>query len=303
MPRLPVTGLLLIAAVIALPRPAAATAIEPAPSVRTDDGVWSLIIPPSSGPGARREVAAAYDPIGDRMIVFGGVPQSAATWSLSLGASPAWTQLVTLGAPAPRVGATMVYDRARHRMVMLFGNADTGFSSEVWTLNLTGPPEWSPISASGPPPPRSHSVGVYDEAGDRVVIYGGLPGPQGDLWELRLATNTWTRIQPQGPSPPPRWGGFGYLDPATGRLVVALGAVGISSAFSREAWAFDFSSRAWTLLSATGPERSLAPVVVDPPRRRVVLYGGYLGTTTPASDTWAMSMETGAWTQLATIGY
>src|SRR5262245_5935623 len=64
---------------------------------------WTQLMPSGLPPAARQGHTAIYDPIRDRMIVFGGAIQGNTdkndVWALSLGASPAWTQLTPSGTP------------------------------------------------------------------------------------------------------------------------------------------------------------------------------------------------------------
>ena len=51
-------------------------------------------------PDARRDHTAIYDPVADRMLIFGGDTgvQKNDVWQLSLGPAPTWTQLNPSGA-------------------------------------------------------------------------------------------------------------------------------------------------------------------------------------------------------------
>src|SRR5262249_40321875 len=57
---------------------------------------WSQLVVPGAPP-ARDVTSAVYDPIADRLIVFGGVSDTLsegnAAWALSLSGTPAWTRL------------------------------------------------------------------------------------------------------------------------------------------------------------------------------------------------------------------
>jgi len=60
------------------------------------DGTWTQLSPTGYPPSKRRSISAAYDSVNDRMIIFGGRDINyffGDTWALSLGASPAWTNL------------------------------------------------------------------------------------------------------------------------------------------------------------------------------------------------------------------
>src|SRR5262249_50616094 len=82
--------------------------------------------------------SAIYDPVRDRMVVFGGQAQGNLylndVWALSLAGTPAWTALTPTGTPpSGRTGHTAIYDPVRDRMVV-FGGAvgDNQFLNEVW---------------------------------------------------------------------------------------------------------------------------------------------------------------------------
>ncbi|MFK8003111.1 MAG: kelch repeat-containing protein [Polyangiales bacterium] len=89
-------------------------------------------------------------------------------------------------------------------------------SPDVPVLDVfdAGPPrelEWVFLTEDGPPPRYSHYA-VYDDARDRMLVWGGVDpyGPDGccleewveheDLWMLDLATNEWTELPPLGRS-------------------------------------------------------------------------------------------------------
>src|SRR5262249_28482128 len=72
-----------------------------------------------------------YDPVRDRLLIFGGFSGAAGAvtnevWALSL-ASPALTQVVTSGTPpTPRELGSAIYDPVRDRMVVFGGNQSSG---------------------------------------------------------------------------------------------------------------------------------------------------------------------------------
>src|SRR5206468_1114176 len=75
---------------------------------------WPQLFPDGASPGPRYSHAAIYDPVRDRMIVFGGFNASTfqddnQVWSLSLSGTPTWTQLHPEGpAPSPRERHTAI---------------------------------------------------------------------------------------------------------------------------------------------------------------------------------------------------
>ena len=80
---------------------------------------WTQLTPTGTPPIARYAHSAIYDPVRDRMVVFGGVAASYLNdvWALSLAGTPAWTQLAPTGTlPITRYSHSAIYDPVRDRM-------------------------------------------------------------------------------------------------------------------------------------------------------------------------------------------
>ncbi len=137
---------------------------------------WTELTPAGPGPGGRWGHTAVYDPVRDRMLVFGGMDASYAlyndVWALSLSGAPAWTRLSPAGTPpATRRFHSAIYDPVRDRMVVMGGEFR---GNEVWGLSLAGSPAWTRLTPTGTPPARAstHSA-IYDPLRDRMLVYGG----------------------------------------------------------------------------------------------------------------------------------
>lgn len=270
---------------------------------------WVDLAPVGVPPFARSDHAAAYDPLRDRMIVFGGAAANVLNdvWSLQM-VGLAWTKLSPSGSPpTPRSGHFMVHDPVRDRM-LVFGGAefDSDLLDDVWALNLAGP-SWTHINPAGPDPPaRSWTAGVYDPVGDRIVLFGGYDGlALNDVWQLTLSgTPTWSQITPTGGPPAARWLHGAARIPGTNEMLVIAGT---DSTLYNDVWKLNLNGPpAWTQLAPGGltpPARFHASVIYDPVRSRVVMYGGS-DLTTPKSDTWSLSVSgSPSWTQLAPTGF
>ncbi len=72
--------------------------------------------------------------------------------------------------PPARFGASVTYNRARGRVVMV-GGLSTGLQTFGDTWEWDGD-EWSETAHTGPPPADDAAL-VYDEAGGRIIRYGG----------------------------------------------------------------------------------------------------------------------------------
>ncbi len=268
-------------------------------------GEWDQLPPPS----ARVAHSAIYDPVRDRMIVFGGSDDSGYrndVWALNLSGTPAWSALSPTGTlPTARQGHTAIYDPVRDRMVV-FGGSDgrlgTFSLNEVWALSLSGTPGWSALSPSGTLPNGRYShTAIYDPMRDRMVVFGGADD-SGSInnvcWALSLSgTPAWSALSPTGTLPSAHYGHTALYDPTRDRMVVFGGYDG--SGFRNDVWALGLSGTpAWSALSPTGTlpaGRDGHTAIYDPVRDRVVVFGGFDGGPEPVifglNDVWALSLS------------
>jgi hypothetical protein len=150
---------------------------------------WSHLESTTDGPEPRFGASAIYDPIGDRVLLFGGIggddgsPTFGDTWQLSLAGDPQWTRLSLPTAPPPRCFASMVYDARRQRLV-LFGGRETDGTSlrDLWFLPLGSGAGWAMGDTSGSVPiARWGASAAYDPDRDRMLLFDGTRAPCGDL--------------------------------------------------------------------------------------------------------------------------
>ena len=124
-------------------------------------------------PGRRSEAQAAYDPEGERLVVFGGV------------------SIIPFNCEFTAPGTD-------------------DFLPETWAFH-DGCGIWKQIGGTQPPA-RSRHMMAYDPGEKRILLFGGRfrSATNGnytlynDLWQLDLATDTWTQITTQGTPPSAR---------------------------------------------------------------------------------------------------
>lgn len=261
--------------------------------------------PPGSAPVRRRLHSAIYDPVRNRMLVFGGWTgaPNAETWALSLGATPTWSLLLTDAGPSARYGHSSVYDPVRDRMIV-FGGFDDARRNDVWALSLSGPLTWTQIApATGPAPaPRRYHSAIYDPVRDRMIVFAGAAGADmNDVWALDLNEPRWTQL-PGGPS----WRKYSpaVYDPVRDRMLIFGGLAGSATLYD-DLWALSLSgSPAWTPLGSAGGPRPAArsghTFTYDTVRDRFWLVGGNAGTW--KNDAWSYSPASGAWEEAASWG-
>ncbi len=274
---------------------------------------WTPLAPTGGPPAARQRHAVIYDPLGDRMIVFGGESNyifSNEVWELSLGGAPAWNALAPAGPPpSARAEHTAIYDPVGERMVV-FGGTDVeddlwhiSHLNDVWTLSLEGTPAWSEPAGSSPGGLGLHSA-IYRSAGDQVVVFGGYDGwyLHNDVWTYSpVAVPNWSRLAPSGAPPSRRRGHSAIYDPIRDRMIVFGGQYGGGN----DLWELTFSAPpTWNQLAPLGTPpsaRTQHSAIYDPVRDRMLVFGGYGPGYN--NDLWELTLS-GAptWTQLAPAG-
>jgi hypothetical protein len=164
------------------------------------NGTWTRLNPAGTPMPARTLSAAVYDPVRDRVLVFGGDggPFLNDVWELTLGGTLAWNELHPSGSlPERRRQHSMIYDPVRDRLVV-FGGFYVNRLNDVWALSLGDSPAWTRLfSSTTPPNPRMGHAAVYDPIRDRMVVFGGDVGPNqfsNELWALSFDAPTPTQV-------------------------------------------------------------------------------------------------------------
>ncbi len=171
---------------------------------------------------------------------------------------------------------------------------------------------WSEITSAGPSARGRYAV-AYDPNGRRMLLFGGRfrAGTSGDytlfneLWSFDFAAKTWTLLDDgSATAPAPRYFAAAGYDPASNTFYIYGGdtnpsALGIAAA--SDVWAYDASGWREIATSGTGPSSRLwVGYAFDTSRKQLVVFGGQVGdfVTAAFSDLYALSVETGAWSQL-----
>jgi N-acetylneuraminic acid mutarotase len=170
-------------------------------------GTWSLAEPGGTVPPARWTPALAYDPAGSRVILFGGCDTADVslndTWAYDPAANT-WTELKPAGSlPPARWGHALAHDPGSAKVIM-FGGCEvlfdpSTFYNDTWAYDPAAN-TWTELKPAGDvPSPRNGPAMVCDEAGGRLLLYGGqLVGPDRavqvltDTWAYDPGANAWS---------------------------------------------------------------------------------------------------------------
>jgi hypothetical protein len=167
------------------------------------------------------------------------------------------------------------------------------------------------ITRSERPSKRSEVYGVADEATNTLVVFGGNDGPivnqrpkatyLDETWIFEPGAG-WRQLDITGPSARARYGAT--HDATNGRALIfggrwrEDGASGDYDIFS-DLWAFDFTTRTWSLLDdgGAGPSaRTYASIAWDDASQTLYLFGGMTNASPMVID---VNMELWSWTASA----
>jgi hypothetical protein len=260
---------------------------------------WTMISAAGTPPSPRWDHAAAYDPKGDRVLLFGGDDASGFfprndVWALTLSDPITWIELHPEGAAPPgRSSHVVVFDPLESRLLVHGGFDGIGLLSDLWELSLSGTPTWQPLSPSGPAPiARRDAVGTYDAGRSRMLLHGGNANVApflSDTWALDLnGTPSWTPIEPNGAVPEGAITHAGVYDATRERLLIFGGN------YHNETWALPFiGPPEWTRILPSAPlppGRIDHTIVFDPVRDRFLAFGGHTGLSM-LNDAWELSLD------------
>jgi hypothetical protein len=270
-------------------------------------GTWTMLSGfPASGPKVgtpflgRTFPGAAYDSVRNVITVFGGIGRSIDnaptgatidlndTWQSTDGIT--WTNVTPASSPLARGWTQLAYDSANSRLVMFGGFANQlGISyGDTWGFANGA---WSLIAATNSAGVRDSHGMAYDQARQKVVVFGGYLA---DV--IELTGSTWAQaVRVDRPDPEDEHA----MTVDTDRNVAFLyGGGGL------EVWELTPSIPAWLFYTFTGPnERTGATAAFEPLRHKVLLFGGrqfVLGTAgAKLGDTWEWTRGPNyAWTNV-----
>ncbi len=265
---------------------------------------WEILH--SGTPPRRTDITAAYDPIGDRVVVMGGgntLPTNQASltdvWTFEWSDGPRWKQL-PVNAPA-RTGASLSYVSTQHSMVLFGGrdNSNTATNS-LWTLSLTDQ-SINKIPVPANVGARANHAAVINPNNGWLWIFGGEPTGVGSsvvVWEPE--TNQWTTTLPDGPGWRAGMAAAFMPDVNQGRIITFGGV--LNDVVKGDTWILDIVSLGWIPVqpdSAPSPRTHHRMVQEN---KNIYLFGGQNSAGEVLGDLWRFDLDTLNWKQLFVAG-
>jgi hypothetical protein len=253
---------------------------------------------PATGPSPRFLHAMAYDSRRGVTVLFGGTGDGESAlsdiWEWD---GMSWHSASTSGAaPAPRLGAAMVYD-AFHERAFLFGGAAQGYQSymnDSWTWDGA---TWEDMSqhATATPPDRNYHALAFDSRHDETVLFGGLSGGASSAATILDDTWTWDGLgwtARETSTTPPARRSHGMAYDATRGVTTMFGgcaaeADGGCVQNQGDTWTYDGTDWRDATPAAGSPSPRRGPALAyDPASATTLLFGGIDNDGGTLNDTW-----------------
>ena len=230
----------------------------------------------SVAPPHRRHHAVAYDPVGSRVLLFGGqhlvsnteAPMLQDLWSWN---GRQWTQL------AEQSGLSMI---AHHIYA-----SPTGIFITANRLGLTARwdgQHWATV-VNDSATRREMAAGAFDAQRNRFVLFGGHVDGRAfprDTWEFD--GQRWHHMAADGPAA--RLGGAMAFD-SDRHVTVMFGGLDSAGRKLRDTW--EWNGARWSRVSNTGPSARFGHgMAYDAARHESVIFGGVDSTNQKLNDSW-----------------
>jgi len=234
-----------------------------------------------NSPSARAASAMAYDPVSQKIILFGGFDYAnylSETWVFD-GAT--WTKVNTPTAPSGRAASNMAYDKVSKKLVLFGGYDGNRYLNETWLWD-GAVMQWTQVHPKASPHGSTAPAVFTDPKFGTVTTYGGFDGRFYGIETWRWRNGNWHKMRPLD-SPTGRGAMVSAYDPVRKNVVIFAGLAAINP---YNTWTWDGTN--WTRQepSALPPYRYFGGAAYDPNFDSVICFGGGLSGA-DLNDTWA----------------
>jgi len=244
---------------------------------------WHRLTPAGTPPVPREFASLTYDPLGDRLFLFGGrigLDRTNELWELRFTPNLEWRRIDAAGLVPPALElAPMTFDAPHQRLIVVQPSSNDpqpGSPAMAWTLDVSGDlPAWDVQIPGGQQPPAG-SLGIQSVRDSTNNLFLIEARPQIDAWGLRLLPDMhWIQFGPVGAQKPTFATGtlafdehrtrlfsfysafeatrFGFTDPVPGYTNLRVPGARSSNAF--KSIAFDPVARSAVAQDPSGSQR------------------------------------------------
>ncbi len=266
---------------------------------------WTEIEVDGPRPTGRFYQSAAWDPIDERLYIFGGFDIATGLledfWSYDP-AENTWTQLLPNDRwPPSRLSASMTWISAGEQLLLYGGGCGGCYRDDLWayqpatdTWQLLATPQDRPRARGG-------QGAVWDEARQQLLVFAGGESLN-DLWSYRPAANSWARLTPTVTMLPALAGAQSVWDKSRGQMLTFGGDPGTADPGPPDVVRiYRPASNTWEEIMTTGGPRvrSGHTVVWDDETAQAFLFGGRRDDGTASDELWSYQPASRRWTRLA----
>ena len=250
---------------------------------------WVQLLP-SHHPSPRAAAAVAYDPVSQKIILFGGFGPSSYfrdTWTFD---GSDWKKVLVTTRPPARAAASIAFDSKLQKLVMYGGFNGRKYLGDTWIWD-GATSTWSQAFPMRSPNPETLPMLFSDPISGRVDNFGGWDGRFYSLTTWRWRDGTWHKLSP-AQSPGARGAAVCATNPELKQTVLFGGLADVNPV---NTWTFNGVNWTQQFPANQIPYRFYASTTYDPRFQGVVVFAGFVGQD--ANDTWLWTGDD--WQQLS----
>lgn len=264
---------------------------------------WSELLS-SSSPDDRNSPAMVYDPIKERVILFGGINQDNFfndTWELDL-ITNEWSKIETENSPGLIADAEMVFDEVNQEVVLFGGHWQSGYFDETWIFDVTED-TWIKLNVTIHPSQRYGHRMVYSAKKQSIVLFAGhaynvSDTVNNDMWIYNCSTKQWSELVIDSLPPTRYWHDIAY-DIVDEKIVMFGGRLNWFNFDCREdTWEFDEESEQWIEVDTdlNPGARMFFSMIYNEKEKTIILFGGNQNPYTEIyDDLWEYNPRKSQW--------
>jgi len=226
----------------------------------------------------RSSFAIAYDPLHDKLVLFGGYDEADYVGDTWVYDGQAWTHVSHVG-PSPRASSSMAWDSASQQLV-LFGGFNGVYLGDTWIFDVPTS-TWTQAHPANSPKAVAGPNLFTDPVNGHAVAFGGYDGTFYQLSTYRWTGSDWQQLNPSVSPYGRAWCTVG-ADPVDGTVMLFAG---LASVNPWQTWTWNGSNWKEESPRSQPANRYMGAAAFDPQLGGVVVFGGGSGGA-DLNDTW-----------------